>query len=289
MKVLMFALVSMVLCAGRAFATPLSPREFYLQAIETMAHLPEPAFVTYEFDAKDEGLTGTLQTDCLPCVHVGKGRNRWPVQYRSSDHATEVTDKDGTRYFPKTFGFDPTWAGVYRALHTGMINVVGTYRVPRLPLTPSPEPVASSSPGADLETIALVSAIGPGIYNIEDRGNAPCPDGKPGRALHLWSRTLNPRHELSDVIIDRSSMRFCMMRFALNGPGPLGGNAIWEVHFGDVGGYWVETGGIVVATQRIFGISSMHGTWRFTLSNMQFPETIPAANLTPPAGKGLSS
>ncbi len=128
MKVLMFALVSMVLCAGRAFATPLSPREFYLQAIETMAHLPEPAFVTYEFDAKDEGLTGTLQTDCLPCVHVGKGRNRWPVQYRSSDHATEVTDKDGTRYFPKTFGFDPTWAGVYRALHTGMINVVGTYR-----------------------------------------------------------------------------------------------------------------------------------------------------------------
>jgi hypothetical protein len=162
------------------------------------------------------------------------------------------------------------------------MSVVGTYRIPPLPKAPTPVSfTAVSTPDTSLRTIAVVATIGPGIYHIQDRGDAPCPNGDPGHALHLWSRSENPRHQLSDVVIDLSSMRFCLVRFSLNGPGVFGGNATWEEHFAEVGGYWIETDGVVQGTQRILGIAATHGSWYFQLTNMRFPKTIPDDTFQP--------
>lgn len=96
----------------------------------------------------------------------------------------------------------------------------------------------------------------------------------PGRALHLTSRTRDPNHQLSDVIIDMQSKRFCMIRFALREG--LGFYGIAEEYYADVGGYWMQTGGLLDGTLRVFGISTYHGVWRYCLLDMQFPSALPS-------------
>lgn len=114
--------------------------------------------------------------------------------------------------------------------------------------------------------------MGPGIYTIEDRGTAECPNADPGQALHLTSRERNSHHQLTDVIIDLNSMRFCMMRFAESSG--FGFHGFLEQHYADVGGYWMQTGGSLEGT-RLFGISMHHGVWRYRLLDMQFPTSLP--------------
>ena len=102
-----------------------------------------------------------------------------------------------------------------------------------------------------LQTIGTVVALGPGIYNIEDRGDQICANGDPGHALHLWSRTHNPGHSLSDVVIDLRLLRFCSLRFGVREGGLMGGTVIIEQHFADIGGYWLQTDGFLDGTARI--------------------------------------
>jgi hypothetical protein len=253
-----------------------------VQALDAMGNVNEPPYVSFQLVSKSEGLAGDLSSRCLVCLHPGNNVDRWNEIHRTSDYETEIIDSaDGSRYVTSGPGFDPTWFGAYRALRIGMMDFIGTYRVPPLATAPAPGSVPSPAPDTTLKTIAIVATMGPGIYDIEDRGSMLCPNGDPGHALHLWSRSANPRHQLSDVIIDLASMRFCMVRFSLKGPGVLGGDVTWEEHFSNVGGYWVETDGVVQATSRIFGISSSHGAWYFRLTNMQFPETVPADTFNP--------
>jgi hypothetical protein len=271
-------------CAGsHSVAASFSPRELYLQALNAMSNVDEPPYVTFELRSKSAGLAGYLTAECHPCLHPGNNVDRWSEVHRTSDYESQIVDEAGGRsllsYLPI---LDPTWFGAYRALRIGIINTIGTYRVPPLQSTPPPvSNAAAPKPDTSLKTIAVVATMGPGIYHIQDRGDAPCPNGDPGHALHLWSRTRNPRHQLSDVIIDLASLRFCLVRFSLNGPGLFGGDATLEEHFGEVGGYWVETDGVVDGTQRVFGIAASHGKWYFRLIQMQFPKTIPDDTFQP--------
>lgn len=287
----LLAIATLTLVQGARYPAsaqePPSARELYLQALNAMGDLKQPSYIVFRLDGQSAGLTGSLTRTCLPCIHPGKAADHWFLRHRTSDYVTEITDlADGGRYVSSQPLFDPTWYGAFRALRIGMIERVDLYRVPPLPSTPAPLGPASTpatAPDTTLKTIAVVAAIGPRVYSVEDRGSAVCSNGDPGHALHLWSLARNPRHQLSDVIVDLRSMRFCMMRFALNAPGPLGGNGVWEEQFGDVDGYWMETDGFVEDTQRIFGVSAIHGKWRFHLVDMEFPGELPPATFSTPA------
>lgn len=259
---------------GRS-ANPASARELYVKAIAVMEALKQPAFVTYRLESKSDGLRGDVSDTCHPCMSPGSNVDHWTIWHRTWDYETAVLDqRTGGRYVMNNASMDPTWYGTARALHTGMIHGINTYRIPN-PSAPPIMPNATPTPDTTLKTISVLAVIGPGIYNIEDRGDAACPNGDAGRALHLWSRTRNQGHQLSDVIVDLHSLRFCMMRFAMNAAGPLGGSAVAEEHFGDVGGYWMETDGFVDGTLRVLGIRAAHGRWYYRLVDMQFPASLP--------------
>jgi pimeloyl-ACP methyl ester carboxylesterase len=260
--------------------TASSARELYLKAIAVMEHLKQPPFVTYHLESKSDGLKGELSDTCHPCMPAGNNVDHWMLWHRTWDYTTAILDEsNGARYVAHNASMDPTWYGTARALHTGMIHGINAYTIPEPSAHPI-DPRATPAPDTALKTISLISDIGPGIYNIEDRGSAACSNGDPGRALHLWSRERNQGHQLSDVIVDLQSMRFCMMRFGMSAAGPMGGNAYAEEHFGDVGGYWVETDGFVDGTLRVFGIKAMHGRWYYRLTDMQFPAALPDSTFT---------
>lgn len=261
-------------------ADALSAHDLYVKAIAVMENLKQPAFVTYRLESTSDGLKGELSATCHPCLTLGNNVDRWQIWHRTWDYTTAILDQSsGGRYVTNNASMDPTWYGTARALHTGMIHQINAYAIPN----PSAAPVvprATPTPDTTLKTISIMSVIGPGIYNTEDRGSAVCPNGDPGRALHLWSRTRNQGHQLSDVIVDLQSTRFCMMRFSMNAAGPLGGNGITEEHFNDVGGYWMETDGFVEGTLRVFGIKAAHGRWYYRLLDMQFPTSLPGDTFT---------
>jgi hypothetical protein len=265
-----------------AAADPPSAREFYVQAVAAMSDLSQPPYVTYRMEGSAEGLQVGLTTiSGQVWLNIGAGStsDRWTLRHRTYDYQSEIVSRsDGRRYVSQRSFFDPTWYGAYRALRLGMLYSQD-------PAEPRPSPgVATPTPDPTLKTIGAIKVMGPAIYDVEDRGTAVCPSGAPGRALHLTSRTRDAQHQLSDVLVDLRSMRFCMMRFGT--AAALGFHGIVEQHYGDVGGYWMQIDGFLDGTLRVFGVSTHHGVWRDRLLDMQFPSSLPpdtfAANT--PAG-----
>jgi hypothetical protein len=74
-------------------------------------------------------------------------------------------------------------------------------------------------------------------------------------------------------------MRFCMIRY--DDPSAFGFHGTVEQHYADVGGYWIQTGGLLDGKLRAFGISTHHGVWRYRLTGMQFPSALPATAFVP--------
>ena len=240
-------------------------------AITAMSDLPQPAYVTYRLESSSEGLQvdlATLSGQVWLNVHGGSTPDHWMLRHRTYDYESEIVNSsDAHRYLSQRSFFDPTWYGAYRALHEGMFNSQDPAPPRRSQADSAP------TPPSVLKTIAVTSVMGPGVYNIEDRGSAVCSNGDPGRALHLTSRSRNPHHQLSDVIVDVQSMHFCMIRFAL--ASGFGFHGVLEEHYANVGGYWIQTDGYLDGTIRAFGISMHHGIWRYRLLDMQFPNALP--------------
>jgi hypothetical protein len=238
-----------------------------------MDELKQPAYLVYRLESKSEGLRGDFFPSCdglFFCVRPGNNTNRWMLWHRTADFRTTILDLgNNKRYYTDTDFFDPTWYGPYRGLREGMLNI------PELG-APSPLPSASTAPGSSLKVIATFSVFGPNLYDVSDRGDASCPNGDPGRAIHLTSRTNDARHQLSDVVVDLKKMRFCSVTLARErGLGALGGNSErWQGHYGAVGDYWMLTDGFVEVRSRILGIARSGGVWRFRLIDMQFPEQL---------------
>ena len=273
---------------ARAADAP-TAQELYRKALVVMNDLKEPAFVTFRLDGVGDGLRVDWTTENCDDVEVdrrsytyGNNQVHWTLRHRTADFRTEVVDAaDGRRYVSNV---DPTWLSTYRSLrnapfHFGPLHCQSV--APRNQPTPAPtEPPAS--PGPVLKTIGTVVALGPGIYNVEDRGERACPNGDPGHALHLWSRTNNPRQTLSDVVIELRSLRFCLIRFGVRDGGPISGTMIVEEHFADTGGYWLKTDGFLEGTGRVAGIKTSHGVWRYRTSDFHFPESLPQQAFVPP-------
>jgi pimeloyl-ACP methyl ester carboxylesterase len=267
--------LSVVLAAAAVTPTPESTaRDLYVRALHVMSALDQPAYVTYTLQSTSNGLMGGVTSTCRVWVEFGSNKDRWTIWHRTADYVSLVEDdSNNSECISHHPFFDPTWYGAFHALSTGMINQIGTYRVSTVPTSP---PIVQGTPAPDvsLRTISSVAVLGPAIYNFEDRGSAACPNGDPGEAIHLWSRRDDPHHQLSDVIIDLRSTRFCMVRLGLKAPGALGGSFTLELHFNQVDRYWMVTDGAVEGLSRVFGVKSGHGTWQYRLTDMRFPPSL---------------
>jgi hypothetical protein len=253
-----------------------SARAFYVQAIAAMSDVPQPPYVTYRMEGSAEGLQvglTTINSQVWLTIRPGSTSDRWTLRHRTYDYQSEIVSfSDGRRFVSQRSFFDPTWYGAYRALRLGMLYSQD-------PAEPRPTPgAATPAPDPTLKTIGAIKVMGPAIYDVDDRGATVCPNGDPGRALHLTSRTRDTQHQLSDVIVELRSMRFCMMRFGT--AAALGFHGIVEQHYADVGGYWIQTDGFLDGTLRVFGVATHHGVWRYRLLEMQFPSSLPAEAFT---------
>jgi hypothetical protein len=198
----------------------------------------------------------------------------WALHHRTDDYASEIVEADGRRLVSTRAFFDPTWYGAFRALRDGMLF----YQKAEPPISASATPTPGPAP--DLRTIAVVQVIGTNIYSVVDTGAATCTNGDAGHALHLISRDENPRHQLADVVVDLRNMHFCTMRFNVSESGFSGSV---EQHYADVGGYWLQTDGIVESEVRTLGIRLNHGVWQYRLEDLAFPAAIPPETfLRPP-------
>jgi D-alanyl-D-alanine carboxypeptidase len=276
------ALYPVVSATPRPASTPpvSQAQALYSAAIAAMDRSPQPAFITYTLQGESEGIhLGLLVIRHQVWLNFGSamGSTTWNVKHRTEDYESEVVDGDtGKRYVSSRAIFDPTWFGAYRALRDGMLGYQNA-QAPRTSLTVSPP---TPAPDSTLNTIATVNVIGPSIYGVTDRGPATCSNGDPGQALHLRPHRRDSRHQLSDVVVDLRSMRFCTIRF--------GWSEMWfsgfvEQHYANVGGYWVVTDGSIDGTLRAFGIATHHFVWTYRLVDTTYPAQIPAATFVPDA------
>lgn len=260
---------------GQSFAqeapASTSPQAFYGAAVQSMRALSQPQYLTYTMSGEGDNLSiGLRVIRHLVWLEMITGSahfpSEWTIRHRTDDYASEITAYGGRqRYVSTRAFFDPTWYGAFRALRDGMLM----YQQTDAPVSASATPTPGPSP--DLRTIAVVTVMGSNVYNVEDRGTATCENGDPGHALHLVSREPDPRHQLSDVVVDLRNMHFCTMRFNVR---ESGFNGSVEQHYDTVGGYWLQTDGIIETGIRSLGVMVAHGSWRYRLTQMRFPSSI---------------
>ena len=273
-----FLLVGVLQAAHSAHAdTPSLAESLYLSAVKATSSRAQPVFESAVLHSQDDGLSIKLFVRnhfVWLGIGSGNGPSTWQLRHRTDDYATEIIDENGKRYVTGRSFFDATWNGTYRALRDGMLNYQDVEQPLSAMATPAPQEASS------LREIAAIHVMGPTIYALEDRGAQACPNGSPGHALHLVARDRAPQHQLSDVTINVQTQEFCMLRYGVRDA--FGFHGIVEQHFGDVGGYWTLTDGIIDGTIRFFGISTHHGIWRFTLDGISYPRAIPADAFVPP-------
>lgn len=254
-----------------------SAKALYASAIRTMDTVRQPPFVTYALEGEGSGIHLGLQTAghqvWLLFAH-GSGTTTWSVKHRTQDYKSEVI-AGSTRYVSQRSFFDPTWFGAFRALRDGMLGFQDV-EPPRASLTVAD---ATPTPNPSLLTIASVNVIGPGIYKVQDHGSATCLNGDPGHALHLIAWRRSAQRQLTDVVVDLRSKRFCSIRYQWNEA--LWFNGIVEQNYAEVGGYWVVTSGSIDGKLSILGIPTHRFDWQYRLTDITFPDQISGSAFIP--------
>lgn len=261
-----------------AEGVPPSPDAFYSAAVNSMRSLPQPQYLTYTIAGNGDNLSIDLTViRHLVWLKMTTGESdaasEWQIRHRTDDYASEITQEDGRRLVSTRAFFDPTWYGAFRALREGMLMYQRTDPSVSAYATPTP------GPSPDLRTIAVVEVFGTSIYRVVDKGAATCTDGAPGHALHLISRDRDPRHQLTDVVVNLQNMHFCTMRFFIR---ESEFNGTVEQHYSMVGGYWLQTDGIIETGIRALGIMVNHGLWYYRITQVGFPASIPAETFVRP-------
>jgi hypothetical protein len=240
----------------------LAPAALFAQAVATMNALPVPDRVTF-----DEVLTldrGTLSIAPADNGHnaliLGDGDAPATLRVRviaapGGDARVSIGDAP-----PATMSgvfFDPSWPGIAAFLRGRVAQ--NELFVPSAPL-PSAAPSADGS--AAPQTIASVAAS-PVYYDVRDAGARACPNGDPGAALDLRSRSQSREYPLTAVTIDQRNGRFCSMSFAV--PAAFenyDAEAAYDVNFEQYGAYWLAGGGTV----RFVATRPLHRTVRNTVA-----------------------
>jgi D-alanyl-D-alanine carboxypeptidase len=246
----------------------------YSRSLRVMDGLRQPRFLAYRLESSSDGLQIDLWADHDGLVwlrgHDGSAPDTWTFRHRTFDYMNEIVHvSDGRRFVSARAVFDPTWYGAVRAMRLGMF-------LPGVQPVAAPRESTEQVPDAGLKAIGSVSVMGPALYDIEDRGAVSCPSGKPGHALHFTSRENNYLHQLSGVVIEVSSGRFCVVTFSARGAGAVVTSGTFEEHYADVNGYWLQTEGVLDGTWQASRLSrKRHGVWRYRLVDMSFPDTLP--------------
>lgn len=257
----------------------------YSHALRVMDGLRQPKFLSYRMESTGDGVHIDVWADSRGQVwlrgNTGSSNDAWALRHRTADYLSEIVHvSDGRRYVTARSFFDPTWYGAVRALRLGMFG--------------SQDPAAArdmtdhdeSTGEQPLKAIGSVSVMGPAAYDIQDRGDARCPNGQPGHALHFVSRQFDPMHQLSDVVIDTGSGRFCVVTFFARYAGGVFVGGTFEQHYADVNGYWMQTDGVLDGTWQSSILSrKRHGVWRYRLVDVTVPDKLsdgPFARAEPP-------
>jgi hypothetical protein len=245
----------------------------YLHAIKAMGSIRQPKFIAYRLESASDGLQLGLRTDKLDQVWLTSGRGTtpqvWEFRHRTSDYESELLNRaDGRRYISARSFFDPTWYGALRALREGMFGSQDPALARDTPDEASP--AADAAP----KTIGAVSVMGPAIYRVDDRGGSTCANGDAGHALHLTPLKNGYQYQLTDVIVNSASMRFCMIRFSAYGAGSGITKGFYEEHYADIGGYWLQTDGVLDGWWFTGPFHKVHGIWKYRLIDMTFPASL---------------
>jgi len=259
----------------------------YARALRVMNGLRQPKYVAYRMESSSAGLHFYLWEDKNGLVWLrgedGSATDAWTLRHRTFDYMSEIVHvSDGIRFVSARAVFDPTWYGAVRAMRLGMF-------LPGKQPPAAPRDSTEQDRDAALKPIGSVAVMGPAVYNIEDRGARPCPNGQPGHALHFTSRESNYLHQLSDVVIEVSSARFCVVTFLAQGAGSVVRAGSYEQHYADVNGYWVQTDGVIDGVWQTSLLSrKRHGVFRYRLVDMSFPDNLPSEIFAPAKKKDPS-
>jgi hypothetical protein len=89
-------------------------------------------------------------------------------------------------------------------------------------------------------------------------------------------------HPLRRVVIDDTDRRFCMMRFALSGvDGPADYRGYVDLHFAQVGAYYLITDGFVDLRIDQDGSALDWARFPFVYNDITFPNNLPDALFDP--------
>jgi hypothetical protein len=263
------------------------PEEFYRMALAQMQHVAEPPFVTYRTSVPSGHTSVIVRSDPNGYAKVSirastlvEPARTWDVAYRGADGAASIALPDGHRAITGLALFDPTWRGAFRWMRRG---ITGTDAV-EPPPDESPD-VVQKNGGTPPPVIAVVEAFGTNSYSVEDGGPTPCADGRDGRHLHLVARGDPVTHPLTDVVVDTQSMRFCTMRFHQTVRGGLNkGYFDIDLHFGEVGGYYLITDGKVTGGIRAYLFVAFNLDTAFTYDAVALPRSLPPDLFEPRPG-----
>ncbi len=205
-------------------------------------------------------------------VHTGMvtgrpngGRAAVDVRYSGADELAALHMPDGTEGLSHSPFYDPTWSGMQSWLRYGLQGA------PVRSAAPAPE----ATDAASTQALVSVKAFTVAFYRLEDNGDAVCPDGSPGRAIHMKAYRDLDAHPLSDVIINTQSGRFCTMRFHLYVPGAVSFTGFVELHLRDVDRFCLATDGSVEGdVNDIVAAQTRHARIEFTRSAFAFPSPV---------------
>ncbi len=282
------AAVALLLPAdAHAIASAASPTQLYTQALETMSALPQPRFMSFTTSVSAHGMNVALvqgkgTASNRAGFEIGFGASglmpttMWKAIHRAADDRT-VVFKDSTPLIVTSPMYDPTWQGADDWLRYGIrgglsplnSTPVATPRPNTAVLTP-----AQATPNG-LKTIATLTVMAPGAYEITDAGPGTCPNGSAGNRLHLVARRDPDGHPLTDVVLDSSTNRFCTMRFNVGHGGLMSLTGSFELHFGEVNGYWIIKDGVAQFLLRTFGFGAKNATITFDYQDISYPKSVP--------------
>ncbi len=252
-----------------------SPSETYVRALQTMQSLPQPQFVTYRSHFSAPAMRLYLApwngyaTLYLSIRSDQASLVSWQTSYTGAANRIVLQTPYGQRLIAISPLFNPTWRGAYDWLRFGLQGESPAAQ----PGLPQPQ-----SANGGLKTIAAVTAVSPGAYDIQDEGPQQCPDGSSGTHLHLVARALPSEHPLTDVVVENDSSRFCSMRFSIGSAGLVYTmSGFIELHFGGVGKYWLVTNGAGDVAMQMFGTPYTHSPLFFSYTNAEFVPQAQAA------------
>ena len=248
-------------------------------AIDAMRDVATPPYMRFhlELHGGDSGYTVVRLPDgrAQPYIQVGAPpypNGSWDVAYRGVDGAEAIALDSGGSAISKLALFDPTWHGAYLWLRRGLLAT--TQRALPSPVQGVPRATPSSEIQPDL--IAVVAAFNGGPYRITDGGFANCGRTRPGRRLLMEPLHDPDSHPLRQVVIDDASGRFCTIRFALSATdGDAAYNGYVDVHFGNVGSYYLITDGFIDVRVNVDGATLDYARMPFVFSTVTFPSDLP--------------